>query len=146
MDSSIIPIPPATETRELRAEGEALIMDFGRGHHVSIATAFNSDLARRLAVCWNKFVPMPTSMIETMPGGVVQLAKMARENIAQNFQGWAIMHADGKRWRTLDSIGMPDRTEDPSKALVMRLKEHVERYAEDDSEDIRIVPAPEVSS
>jgi hypothetical protein len=53
--------------------------------------------------------------------------------------GWAIQHADRKRWRTMDTLGCPDWTDDPAKALVCRLKEHIELYAQDDDEDIRIV-------
>ncbi len=55
------------------------------------------------------------------------------------FSGWAIRHSDEKRWRTMDSLGMPDWTEDPEKALVCKLKEHIELYAQDDPEDVRIV-------
>jgi len=56
-------------------------------------------------------------------------------------KGWAIRHVDG-RWRTMDTIGMPDFTDDPAKALVCRLREHVDRYAADDPEDVRIVEVP----
>lgn len=58
---------------------------------------------------------------------------------SKEFKGWAIQHADRKRWRTMDTIGMPDWTDDKAKALVCRLREHIERYAEDDEDDIRIV-------
>lgn len=55
--------------------------------------------------------------------------------------GWAIQHVDG-RWRTIDTIGMPDFTDDAAKALVCRLREHVVAYAADDPEDVRIVEVP----
>lgn len=57
--------------------------------------------------------------------------------------GWCIRHVDGQRWRTLDSLGMPDWTDDESKALCLRLREHADAYAADDPEDVRIVPASE---
>ena len=53
--------------------------------------------------------------------------------------GWAILHADGKRWRTMDTIGMPAWTDDPAKALICRRREHVDAYAADDPDDVRIV-------
>jgi hypothetical protein len=53
-------------------------------------------------------------------------------------RGWAIRHVDG-RWRTLDASGMAGWTEDLSKALVCRLREHVDGFAGDDPEDVRIV-------
>lgn len=52
---------------------------------------------------------------------------------------WRIRHADGIRYRTLDSIGCPDWTTDPEKALTTTLREHVDAYAADDPEDVRIV-------
>lgn len=53
--------------------------------------------------------------------------------------GFSIRHVDG-RWRTLDSIGMPDWTNEPAQALCFSLREHADRYAEDDPEDVRIIP------
>lgn len=66
-------------------------------------------------------------------------AAIAARPEAQAHKGWCIRHADEKRWRTMDTIGMPDWTDDPAKALVCRLKEHVEAYAADDEDDVRIV-------
>lgn len=54
-------------------------------------------------------------------------------------EGWAIRHADEKRWRTLDFSGMPAWTEVPAEALVCRLRAHAEAFAAEDSEDIRLV-------
>lgn len=53
--------------------------------------------------------------------------------------GFSIRHVDG-RWRTLDSIGMPDWTNESAQALCFSLREHADRYAEDDPEDVRIIP------
>jgi hypothetical protein len=53
-------------------------------------------------------------------------------------RGWAIRHVDG-RWRTLDASGMAGWTDDLAKALVCRLREHVDGFAGDDPEDVRIV-------
>src|SRR5262249_9083704 len=53
-----------------------------------------------------------------------------------------IVHADGKRWRTLDSIGMPDWTDDPKMALTMTLRMHADAFAGDDPEDVRIEEVP----
>lgn len=55
------------------------------------------------------------------------------------FTGYVIEHADGTRWRTLDSIGMPDWTETRAQALCFRLREHAEIFACDDPEDIHII-------
>jgi hypothetical protein len=74
---------------------------------------------------------------------VLAMYRAERQYVAQSetvaMKGWAIQHADRKRWRTMDTIGMPDWTDDLAKALVCRLKDHIERYAEDDEDDIRIV-------
>lgn len=56
--------------------------------------------------------------------------------------GWMIAHSDGIRWRTLDPIGMPDWTTDQREALCFSLRKHADLFAEDDPEDVRIVPAP----
>jgi hypothetical protein len=53
--------------------------------------------------------------------------------------GYAIRHADGKRWRTMDSIGCPDWTEDLDKALVVTIREHIDLLAQDDLEDVRVI-------
>lgn len=53
--------------------------------------------------------------------------------------GWCIRHTDG-RWRTMDSLGMPDWTDDPKEALCLRLRKHADAYAADDPDDVRIVP------
>jgi hypothetical protein len=87
----------------------------------------------------------------SVPLGLLDLCKRCREtavnamlNAAPSVEsatprkGWAIRNTDG-RWRTMDTIGMPDYTDDEAKALVCRLREHIERYAEDDLDDIRIV-------
>ncbi len=52
--------------------------------------------------------------------------------------GFVIEHADGTRWRTLDSIGMPDWTDDRAEALCVTLRSHADAYAADDPEDVRI--------
>lgn len=54
--------------------------------------------------------------------------------------GWSIRHVDG-RWRTMDTIGMPDWTDDADKALSFRLREHADTFAQDDPDDVRIVPS-----
>lgn len=58
---------------------------------------------------------------------------------AGSFGGYVIEHADGTRWRTLDSIGMPDWTDDRMKALCFSLREHADTFAGEDPEDVRIV-------
>lgn len=58
------------------------------------------------------------------------------------FGGYVIQHADGSRWRTLDSIGMPDWTDVESEALRFGLRKHADAFAGEDPEDVRIVPAP----
>jgi len=52
---------------------------------------------------------------------------------------WSIQHADGRRWRTLDPIGMADWTEDPDLALAFSRREHANIFASDDPEDVRII-------
>lgn len=52
---------------------------------------------------------------------------------------YRIRHVDGKRYRTLDSIGMPDWTEDPEQALTFTVREHADRFSEEDPEDVRII-------
>jgi len=59
---------------------------------------------------------------------------------AQPPAGYRIRHADGLRWRTLDSMGMPDWTEDEAEALCFSLRHHADAFACDDPEDVRIVP------
>jgi len=54
------------------------------------------------------------------------------------FGGYAIRHADGKRWRTLDSIGVPDWTENEAEALRFSLRAHADAFAGDDPDDVRI--------
>lgn len=58
--------------------------------------------------------------------------------------GYVIEHADGTRWRTMDSIGMPAWTNDKAEALCVSLRMHAERFSEDDEEDIRIKPVWEM--
>lgn len=72
------------------------------------------------------------------PGDV--FAKTYREESfnAAGYGGFVIEHADGNRWRTLDSIGMPDWTDDRAEALCVTLRAHAEAYASDDPEDVRI--------
>lgn len=53
-------------------------------------------------------------------------------------KGWCIRHVDG-RWRTLDTSGMPDWTDDSSKALCCRLREHADAFSAEDPDDVRIV-------
>lgn len=59
---------------------------------------------------------------------------------AQPSVGYCIRHADGVRWRTLDSMGMPDWTVDAADALCFSLRHHADAFACDDPEDVRIVP------
>jgi hypothetical protein len=61
---------------------------------------------------------------------------------AQPPVGYCIRHADGLRWRTLDSMGMPDWTEDEAEALCFSLRHHADAFAGDDLEDVRIVTRP----
>ena len=56
--------------------------------------------------------------------------------------GYCIRHVDG-RWRTLDSIGMPDWTDKESDALCFRRREHADACAADDPDEDRIVEASE---
>lgn len=55
-------------------------------------------------------------------------------------RGYCITHADGGRWRTMDTIGMPDWTTDKRDALCFSLRKHADAFAADDPEDVRIVP------
>lgn len=59
---------------------------------------------------------------------------------AQQPTGYCIRHADGLRWRTLDSMGAPDWTTDEAEALCFSLRHHADAFACDDPEDVRIVP------
>lgn len=52
--------------------------------------------------------------------------------------GFVIEHANGGRWRTLDTIGMPDWTDNVEKALMFSLREHADAFSCDDPEDVRI--------
>jgi hypothetical protein len=54
--------------------------------------------------------------------------------------GYVIELAGGGKWRTLDSIGMPDWTDKIEEALCVSLRAHADAYAADDPEDVRIVP------
>ncbi|MFM0432307.1 hypothetical protein PQQ75_25075 [Paraburkholderia aspalathi] len=54
--------------------------------------------------------------------------------------GYCIRHADGLRWRTLDTQGAPDWTTDEAEALCFSLRHHADAFACDDPEDVRIVP------
>jgi hypothetical protein len=67
-----------------------------------------------------------------------ELALVTARSETQARKGWAIRHVDG-RWRTMDTLGMPDWTDDQAKALCCRLREHVDAYAADDPDDVRIV-------
>jgi hypothetical protein len=58
---------------------------------------------------------------------------------AQPPTGFMIRHADGVRWRTLDSIGMPDWTDKQEEGVCFSLRVHAERYCEDDPDDVQIV-------
>lgn len=55
-------------------------------------------------------------------------------------EGFCIRHADGMRWRTLDSEGAPDWTAVEGEALCFSLRSHADAFACDDPEDVRIVP------
>lgn len=67
----------------------------------------------------------------------VMAGEVAR-SAAAGVAGFVIEHADGGRWRTLDTIGMPDWTDDIEKALMLTKREHADAYAADDPEDVRI--------
>jgi hypothetical protein len=58
---------------------------------------------------------------------------------AQQPAGYCIRHADGLRWRTLDSMGLPDWTADEAEALCFSLRHDADAFACDDPEDVRIV-------
>lgn len=74
MSQNTNPVPPAPELCAMRVDGEALLLDVEDGRlHRQIGIVYNTDLGRRLAACWNKFIPMPTSMIERMPGTVMEM-------------------------------------------------------------------------
>lgn len=75
------------------------------------------------------------------PAAILELIARLERADASTFGGYVIEHADGDRWRTLDSIGMPDWTDDKAKALCFSLHEHADRFACDDPEDVRIVAA-----
>lgn len=53
--------------------------------------------------------------------------------------GYVIEHAEGGRWRTMDTLGMPDWTDDINKALCVTLREHADSYSGEDPEDVRIM-------
>lgn len=72
------PIPPAPERCRMSVVNSELILNAGTPDATTIALVHNEDMARRLAACWNKFIPMPTSLIETMPGSVAEMALMLR--------------------------------------------------------------------
>jgi hypothetical protein len=61
---------------------------------------------------------------------------------AQPAPSYCIRHADGLRWRTLDSMGMPEWTTDEAEALCFSLRHHADAFACDDPDDVRIVPRP----
>lgn len=50
---------------------------------------------------------------------------------------YRIRHTDG-RWRTMDSLGMPDWTPHLSESLGFTLRVHADAFAADDPEDVRI--------
>lgn len=138
--------PP--EERLMRVNGDSLKLS---GRDVPVGTVLDPEVAARIAACWNAFHPMPIRLIMSMPsGGVAGLGASHRDlsrqlnaiEKSQPFTGWAIVHVDGKQWRTLDTLGMPDWTEDPLEALAFRLRKHADTYAIDDPEDVRVVPAP----
>jgi len=70
------------------------------------------------------------------PAGVLPTIPMA---------GYRIRLASGA-WRTMDSIGMPDETDDEGKALCFSLREHAETFAQDDPDEVSIVPPAPVLS
>lgn len=85
------------------------------------------------------------------PEVVLELIARLERAEAGAFGGYVIQHADGDRWRTLDSIGMPDWTDDEGEALRFALRKHADAWAGEDPEDVRIalasVPArPEASA
>ena len=53
---------------------------------------------------------------------------------------WRIEHVDGKRFRTLDTMGLPEWTTDPEKALTFGLSEHAHAFSADDHDDVHIRP------
>ena len=53
---------------------------------------------------------------------------------------FAIQHSDGKRWRTIGPLGIPEFTEDKTDALICQKRAHADCFACDDPEDVRIVP------
>lgn len=70
-----------------------------------------------------------------------QAEMLARAEWAEagSFGGYIIEHADGTRWRTLDSIGLTGWTDDRMKALCLSLREHADAFAGEDPADVRIV-------
>ena len=51
---------------------------------------------------------------------------------------FVIEHADGKKWRTIDSTGMPDWAFNKEEALSFSLRKHADAFACDDPDDVRI--------
>lgn len=81
-------------------------------------------------------------------GRIVALANRAIEQekvdevtaaLRGGFHGFVIAHVQGKKWRTLDSIGMPKWTTNINEALCFRLRKHADVFGADDPDDVRIL-------
>ena len=78
-------------------------------------------------------------LIESLQSSLVTARDLAEKaSTALASTGYCIRHTDG-RWMTLDTLGMPDWTNDPDRALCFRRREHADLFATDCGEPVRIV-------
>lgn len=97
------------------------------------------DEYRRAAASVSAFGNMPTAQIEGMARTVQDLLnQIVRLNYAPA-TGYVIEHVEGGRWRSMDTIGLADWTDDINKALCVTLREHADAFSADDPEDVRIM-------
>lgn len=126
---------PWTTIKEIH---QAVVRMFGKPITMPGAHPDAINDARSIAIAWLDAYT-DTEPLHLVPDAVKQVLTVMRALLAEPPRTlFRIVHADGKRWRTMDSIGMPDWTDDPGKALTTTLRDHIERYAEDDPEDVRV--------
>lgn len=108
-------------------------------HSQCIGQSFSTVVGAAMNVLLNCATKYPDRNVRA--GIAVALHNLA-VRVNPEVGGWVIEYADGGRWRTMDSLGLPDWTDDSDKALCFRDRGHADLFALDDSEDVRVRTAP----
>lgn len=116
-----------------------LVLPCGRSAHLELGYAAGKGKETHVLLHEDKFEPELMYLLnDGIHSDMLALLSALEKPPQVSEHGYCIRHVDG-RWRTVDTLGMPDWTDDPEFALCFRLPEHAHIFATDDPDDVRIV-------